>query len=633
MARKVRQIDNSYRKYSPEVVAKPVDTYVVPAKGNSSDSSAYRNLAASLAGLHGPLARYAKDRYDEQAKEDTAQGQKLYNENPDRLSYHDFSEQRELPFNPHVKKGYLLARAANEAEILRNSIYQAYADGSATVEINGQQVNIAESDDPAAFDTWVRNYTNQFVTENMGTDELDPEIYANVFMPQVVESVKALAGTHIKHRQEVLLTKNVAAHTQVMNDIIRTYDEDGSFHTDGIEGSLELAGRISGIARSMYAQGVPMNMTQEAVYNAIVTFAKQDHVTDREQLLEIAKNISVTDGVTLGNDPDFMLKLQNTIESEQANRERQEERERQQREREREERIEGLQLAMMNEVIAGRPISRALMRELSTADGVKPQEFNAFLSYAEHIANSLRPKGDGAAARAQKKAAESAAELEFVKQVYRQNGIYKLEDVEKSNMSTDDQTKYLRALTGDETAQRKLVQESLYKDIPDILRTQVFINDGVQEDVESDPLTASVFQNGRMQVEDAVRKRIKDDPTLETDPVRLLGVIHDEVTRLAPDINKRRSVMESELRKGTAHNDYNTVSRAGQEKFISDTYAQDLSQLVTEHNRVVSLGKDPSSTDLAKVMKISRKEPAEIERITGMKISNDRASGIGYIGQ
>ena len=73
MVRKVEKIDNSFNKYGMDVVAKPVDTYVTPARVGDAGGS-YQQLAVALAGLHTPLAKYAKNQWDEKAERDRHNG-------------------------------------------------------------------------------------------------------------------------------------------------------------------------------------------------------------------------------------------------------------------------------------------------------------------------------------------------------------------------------------------------------------------------------------------------------------------------------------------------------------------------------------------------------------------------------
>ena len=59
MVRKVEKLDNSFNKYGMDVVAKPVDTYVTPARVGDAGGS-YQQLAVALAGLHIPFLNTQK---------------------------------------------------------------------------------------------------------------------------------------------------------------------------------------------------------------------------------------------------------------------------------------------------------------------------------------------------------------------------------------------------------------------------------------------------------------------------------------------------------------------------------------------------------------------------------------------
>ena len=74
--RKVERIDNSFGKYSPEVVARPVDTFI-RHQAPDNVGSEYLALAQSLSALSPQLNSILKRRQEEQAAQDEARGQKL----------------------------------------------------------------------------------------------------------------------------------------------------------------------------------------------------------------------------------------------------------------------------------------------------------------------------------------------------------------------------------------------------------------------------------------------------------------------------------------------------------------------------------------------------------------------------
>lgn len=163
-ARKVVRLDTSFGKYTPDVVAKPVDTYVTPSRATTNveiftmpERRPSVSLAESLAELHKPLTRFLKTKMDEKTENDEAEGKKLYEEQGNRRSWEEFSATDEkIRKNAAIKRGYLAARASNEAMLVESTLRMAYTKGEAVVDINGQKVNVRQTDDPVVFDKWVR---------------------------------------------------------------------------------------------------------------------------------------------------------------------------------------------------------------------------------------------------------------------------------------------------------------------------------------------------------------------------------------------------------------------------------------------------------------------------------------------
>ena len=59
--RKVTPLDNSFNKYQPEVVARPVDTYV---HHEAADAGAnYRALSAALSGISPAINKYLMQKH------------------------------------------------------------------------------------------------------------------------------------------------------------------------------------------------------------------------------------------------------------------------------------------------------------------------------------------------------------------------------------------------------------------------------------------------------------------------------------------------------------------------------------------------------------------------------------------
>ena len=370
--RKVERLDNSFGKYSPEVAARPVDTFV-RHQAPDNVGGEYLALAQSLSSLSPQLNSILRRRQEEKTAQDEAKGQKLYHEQGERLSWEDYRKSvPTLPgLNDSVRNGFLKARMANEANVFRTALNDAYASGDATVELqDGTKITVAESDDPAVFNLWLNRFTREYIRDNLG-DTADPEYFVKEFIPQVEAAGQELGSRHISERNNILWSRNIAEHAKLIGGVLSTAVRDGGVSLN--EGTVASSSAyISKLARQMTVSGVPSDTVRKTLLNALVVAARNPELDDGEEFFELAHHIKLDDGRTLWDSGDTALALTNAAEEVRKERHyRNNERRREEHERKEEERI-ALGNRIADAVLSGKAPSKedeeAYRREHSVED-------------------------------------------------------------------------------------------------------------------------------------------------------------------------------------------------------------------------------------------------------------------------
>lgn len=299
--REINRIDNSFGKYSPSVEARPIDTYIAPLQTGVKIDNKYADLAAGINAFYAPAAALLQAQAKEKEGRDTARGQKMYTENGDRQSWEDYKiANPNIPINESIKRGYLLARTSNEAELFKRNMLQTYNSGGALIEKDGKQINVADTDDFDSFNTWATQYMRDYIDQNMGAD-VDPEIFANLFMPQVDKSIGELAVYHEKRRNETYLLKSEAEHGELMRNLyMANVDENGRFTATSYAAKQELATQYSAIIENMISSGMSREKAVAIAVNQFISIAESLDIEESDVLLDIAMNVNVGDGVRLG---------------------------------------------------------------------------------------------------------------------------------------------------------------------------------------------------------------------------------------------------------------------------------------------------------------------------------------------
>ena len=408
--RKVERIDNSFGKYAPEVVARPVDTFV-RHQAPDNVGGEYLALARSLSALSPQLNSILRRREEEKAAQDEARGQKLYHEKGERLSWEDYRKSvPTLPgLNDSVRNGYLKARMANEANVFRAALNDAYASGDATVELpDGTKVPVAESDDPVMFNLWLNRFTKEYIRDNLG-ETSDPEYFVKEFIPQVEAAGQELGSKHISERNNILWNRNIAEHRNLVAGTLGTLVHDGGVNLDEANVSSS-AGYISKVLRDMAVSGVPARVAREAVVDALIVAANNPDIDNGEDLFELAHHIKMADGSSLWDNGDTAKALTAAAQNVAQQRHyRDNERRREEHERKEEERI-ALGNRIADYVLSGKAPSKedeAAYRRLYSVE-----DFSRLTSALRNIREGYRDRsrGGGGGSAQESRAAKAFAD-------------------------------------------------------------------------------------------------------------------------------------------------------------------------------------------------------------------------------
>ena len=632
MARVVKKLDNSWGKYGLDVVARPVDTYVAPEKTPEAgdEGKEYKELALALAGIHKPITRYLKTKQEEQHEEDIARGQQMYTLDGNRQSYADYmAAHQELPKRPGLKEGYLRARASNEAAILKDKMMQAYMTGEAKIVMpDGTEVNVRESDDPTVFDQWSREYMNRHITEDMGGgDMIDPESFSNIFLPQASESVKQLAGAHIKARQDDWEFKTLNETTQLMIHKLSENVADGAFVAEGIEGTLKIAEDISFLARQLRAQGFSMEKTTQSVFSAIAALADRNDIRDNERLLDIAAGVEIAPGVLMGADPTTMLKLQNTTDDQQRQKEHREQQEKKEREEAEEKLRDELGRKILLESMQKNSVNAVIDRvynEYAALPGVSDQHISALISRIHAVHNARKPDRDPFAsmyaswAKAQREAAE---QNRIMSSIMAQGGKFTEDDLDRWQISDTGKTPWLRHLAGDTFKSNEMRGADMQ--IAEGVLMSLIMEKGVKAE---DPNATLLLAGMKQDVMTELDKRIAANPDLMTDIVGRRAAIVSIVQANQKGFSDRVPVLNDFIESGGDPADSATFdvkvreNQARQEaeeqrrqaKAQEDEDRARVRQMVINYNR-------GNGAELTEYMRIFNLKPEDVEIATGVK--------------
>ena len=303
MARVVKKLDNSFNKYGLDVVARPVDTYVAPERVREAgdEGSGYKQLALALAGIHKPLNTLLKTKHDERVESDIAKGKQLYaDDEHGGLSWRDWAAKHpEIPVNRSVKRGYLMARAANDVKRLELQMIDAYKRGEAVVMIGGEPVDVSQTDDAEAFNAWEREFVGKFVTENVG-DDMPPDIFMNIFDSQVGAVGDEIMTMHKNKRDREYAAKLSAETGELYENIYLNAVTDGIFDAGGPDGFRNMVSQLGTITDNLVSQGFTTTEAFNILTDKAMSLASNLDIENGERLLDVVMEVATVDGTRVG---------------------------------------------------------------------------------------------------------------------------------------------------------------------------------------------------------------------------------------------------------------------------------------------------------------------------------------------
>ncbi len=464
MARKVNKIDNTFGKFSLNVTARPVDTYVSPARPREADDAGgeFMQLAQALSTIHAPLTTYLKTKQDEKHERDIVEGEKAYLLDGNRRSIADYmAANPELPISEGFKEGFSKGRATNEAALLNDAMYQAYTQGEAKVTLeDGTVVDVRSSDDPKIFARWSQEFIAKHVTENMDSG-VAPLAFSQIFLPQAQDFAQKLAGEHLGNREADWKFKALNEYTTTFVNVMDVNISDGAVVADGEEGSMRIANHLSFLTKDLRAKGFTTEETVSSLATALIGVADKNDITDIDQLLDIASNIEIADGITLGSDTASMIKLTNKIYAQQSQKEERRRQEKRELKEKQEEATQSLRFDIMREAVGKGSVSAVMgriMNEYATQPDVTPEALAEFTSRVHSLVSNSKPERDPFAAmnaslaRATRVAAEQNKFMHFV---LANGGVYTEQDLADQGISEEGQTMWLRGLLGVQSSEKE----------------------------------------------------------------------------------------------------------------------------------------------------------------------------------
>ena len=548
--RRVSRLDDSFQKYSPEVVARPVDTFVRHQVPLNTGADSYGELAAALARFSPSLNAHLKKRQDEQREREEARGVQLYHESGNRMSWEDWRKsQPTLPgLNENVKSGYLKARMANEANIFRESLHNAYFSGEATVTLpDGRVVSAPESDDPATFNLWLSRFTKQYIQENLGEDA-DPEYFAKVFAPGVEQSGEQLASTHISRRNAVLESRSVSEHAKLMTTTLEALSDPETGLVDvASPDAFAVSGRLSALARSMAASGLSQQAIQKAVLGALVVASRNPNLENGEELFDLAPDIQLAPGVSLWDDPGAAMALITAATDLQRDRYFEKQRHQdEEREREKEER-RAAENTIADYALSGRQIPPELKTELRHKYGV--DALSNLYSSLRGIAHGYKKEssggggGGGGGSATAKKISKALKDNINLRILLGQN--FSIQSVVEDTTLTDGDKYSIVSNLKKETAATRTARQTLHNSADKVIEAELHGPDlGLYD--EGKGKVQFLQDNAR----NAYRREVStllDDPAvyneLRENPDALIPKIQDIARKHAIEVRKNKDIL------------------------------------------------------------------------------------------
>lgn len=278
-------------------VAQPVNTYVRPA---DPAPSSLHQLAEGLGDLAGGLSSLVQQRDAKQQEADAAKAEALFNEN------------NQVPFAEAVRQGLIPAHASQTFV----STYKAAQGNLAGIQL--QQKFVSEysqwegrnSNDPAAFQTWMRDFVANNVDPNT-----DPGVLKGL-NPHVRRLWENGYNTFSSDSDRAIKEGSKATMGAIINRLVDAADDQST--ADARDGAPQetnykaLWDDVQRIREENVKSGMRYEDADEAIVNSVVTKAIE---TGDTKLLDMLKQRIPGKEVNYEDIPEFALKKAQALQS------------------------------------------------------------------------------------------------------------------------------------------------------------------------------------------------------------------------------------------------------------------------------------------------------------------------------
>ncbi len=226
--------------------AQPVDNYVAPRR------SGLQELAASLAPLSDELRTFMREKADKQAKDDAIRGEAaFFSDNAAGLSEGVRTGKIPPQYSPAFVQGFKKSQgnvAGTKLEAQFAADFEAWPGKN--------------SDDPAAFDTFVHDW----LKDKAGTE--DPDVL-RALMPHINRIVDGGSAAFTTYRADKLAKDNLASHVAEANQAVDAGNAEGLSSASGTD-YAKVFGAISEKRASYVATGKDPEDFDKAMIDAMV---------------------------------------------------------------------------------------------------------------------------------------------------------------------------------------------------------------------------------------------------------------------------------------------------------------------------------------------------------------------------
>ena len=264
------------QRLRPQAV--PVNQFVAPLIEQNPDTTPLTELAGALKGFGPAVDKFAKQKQKRFEDDEIAAGIRAFQEN--RVSYREAIEKGLIPpqNSPHFQnafEGQELRLLGKDYEL---ALRTAFAESPAS-----------QSDDPAVFNTFVGEFTKQYMAEKTGRFQ-DTQIVED-FIPEISRSQNILQQRHVEARTKAI-TDGLLLNAQKEQIILIDRGIDDGADTPTIAAALQRQLDTNTEA------GLDRLKANKSLIENIVQKAKED---GNPEILDILKHVQTRDGGKLGD--------------------------------------------------------------------------------------------------------------------------------------------------------------------------------------------------------------------------------------------------------------------------------------------------------------------------------------------